>query len=254
MSQKWLGLWVLGALLLAGTGPALAATPDDDDLAATGQFDILLVGKRIGEEQFRIYKDKKEYEVESKTTRYWPTPSQHEYYYKLENTFQPKELTHHLRQDGKLVTVELRKKGKNWRSEVKGKDVKKVKQDMGGRQPVEIDFGSPVFQWVTFRRLKLADGERTGVDVIMLEESGQAGQPGQIVRRIKRTYTRLPDEEIELPGQEPMMASVYDVMEAESTYRLWVDPSGFPIRLERETPDGPLEIRRVRLKAKPGAW
>ena len=98
MSQKWLGLWVLGALLLAGTRPAVAATEDDGDLAAMGQFDILLVGKRIGEEQFRIYKDKKEYEVESKTTRYWPTPSQHEYYYKLENTFQPKELTHHLRQ------------------------------------------------------------------------------------------------------------------------------------------------------------
>ena len=85
----------------------------------------------------------------------------------------------------------------------------------------------------------------------MLEESGAAGQA---VKRIKRTYTRLPDEELELEGQEPMIASVYDVMDAESSYRLWVDPSGFPIRLERETPDGPLEIRRVRLKAKPGAW
>jgi len=251
MSQKWLGLWVLGALLLAGTRPAVAASADNDDLAATGQFDILLVGKRIGEEQFRIYKDKKEYQVESKTTRYWPKPSQHEYYYKLENTFQPKELTHHVRRDGKLVTVELRRKGKNWRSEVKGKDVKKVKQDMGERQSVEIDLGSPVFQWVTFRRLKLADGERTGVDVILLEESGTTVPS---VRRIKRTYTRLPDEEYQLEGQGPMIATVYDVMEAESSYRLWVDPSGFPLRLERETPDGPLEIRRVRLKAKPGTW
>ncbi len=55
-------------------------------------------------------------------------------------------------------------------------------------------------------------------------------------------------------GQEPMTASVYDVMEAEKSYRLWVDASGFPIRSARETPDGPLEVRRVRLKTKPGAW
>jgi hypothetical protein len=251
MGQKWRALCVLSSLLLVGTLPWLAAAADDDDLVATGQFEILLVGKRIGEEQFRIYKDKKEYEVESKTTRYWPKPSQHQYDYKLETNFQPKELTHYLRQDGKLVTVEMRKKGKNWRSEVKGKDVKKVKQDMGERQFAEIDFGSPVFQWVTFRRLKLADGERTGVDVILYDDSGPTSQT---VSRIKRTYTRLPDEEVDLAGQEPMMASVYEVMEAESTYRIWVDPDGFPIRWQEETPDGPLEMLRVRLKTKPGAW
>ena len=251
MSQKWLGLWLLGALLLGAARPAASAPPDEDDLVATGQFEILLVGKRIGEEQFRIYRDKQDYQVESRTTRYWPKASQHEYYYELENAFQPKELTHHRRQEGKLVTVELRRKGKNWRSEVKGKDLKSVKQDMGERQSVEVDFGSPVFQWVTFRRLKLIDGERTGADVILLEDPGQAGH---VVRRIKRTYTRLPDEDVELSGQGTMTASVYDVMEAESSYRLWVDPSGFPIRVQRETADGPLEVHRVRLRMKPGAW
>lgn len=251
MSQKWLGFWVWGALLLGGTRLAVSAPPDDEDLVATGQFEILLVGKRIGEEQFRIYKDKDKYEVESKTTRYWPKPSQHEYNFQLEKGFQPKELTHHLRQDGRLVTIELRKKGKNWRSEVKGKHIKSVKQDMGERQSVELDLGSPVFQWVTFRRLGLTDGERTGVDVILLEDSGPSGQA---VKRIKRTYIRLPDENVGEEGQEPIHVSVYDVMEEDSTYRLWVDPSGFPLRVERETPDGPLEIRRVRFRPKAGAW
>ncbi|HEX9726124.1 MAG TPA: putative glycolipid-binding domain-containing protein [Vicinamibacteria bacterium] len=253
MSQKWLGLWILGGLLLAGPRLAPASPPDEDDLVATGQFEILLVGKRIGEEQFRIYKTRNEYEVESRTTRYWPRPSQHEYYYKLESSFEPKELTHHLRQDGRVVTVELRKKGKNWRSEVKGEGVKNVKQDMGERQYAEIDMGSPVFQWVTFRRLNLADGEKKGVDVVSLEDSGLPGQP-EAVRRIKRTYTRLPDESLELEGQEVIVASVYEVMEAETSYRLWMDPSGFPLRLERETPEGPLEIRRIRFRPKSEAW
>jgi hypothetical protein len=253
MSQKWLGLWILGGLLLAGLSPAPASPPDEDDLVATGQFEILLVGKRIGEEQFRIYKTRSEYEVESRTTRYWPRPSQHEYYYKLESSFEPKELTHHLRQDGKVVTVELRKKGKNWRSEVKGEDIKTVKQDMGARQSAEIDLGSPVFQWVTFHRLKLADGEKRGVDVVSIDDSGLPGQQ-EAVRRIKRTYTRLPDESLAIDGTDVMVASAYEVMEAETSYRLWVDSSGFPLRLERETPEGTLEIRRVRFRPTPEAW
>jgi hypothetical protein len=124
---------------------------------------------------------------------------------------------------------------------------------MGERQYAEIDMGSPVFQWVTFRRLNLADGEKKGVDVVSLEDSGLPGQP-EAVRRIKRTYTRLPDESLELEGQEVIVASVYEVMEAETSYRLWMDPSGFPLRLERETPEGPLEIRRIRFRPKSEAW
>jgi hypothetical protein len=253
MSQKWLGLWILGGLLLAGPRFAPASPPDEDDLVATGQFEILLVGQRIGEEQFRIYKTSKEYQVESRTTRYWPRPSQHEYYYKLESSFEPKELTHHLLQDGKVVTVELRKKGKNWRSEVKGDDIKTVRQDMGERQSTEIDLGSPVFQWVTFRRLNMVDGDKKGVDVVSIDDSGLPGQP-EAVRRIKRTYTRLPDESMEIEGQEVIVAAAYEVMEADTSYRLWVDPSGFPLRLEKETPEGTLEIRRIRFRPKPVAW
>ena len=251
MSHKWLGLWALGGFLLVAAGSAAASPPDEDDLVATGQFDIVLMGQRIGEEQFRIYKTKKEYQVESRTTRYWPKPSQHEYAYKLESTFEPKELTHYFRQSGNVVTVELRKKGKNWRSEVKGKRVKNSKQDMGPRESAELDLGSPVFQWVTLRRLNLAAGEKTGVDVIALDDSGLASGR-ETVSRIKRTYTRLPDEAIE--GTESLVVSGYEVMEAESTYRLWVDASGFPTRVERETPDGLLEVRRVRFRPKAGAW
>jgi hypothetical protein len=251
MSQKWLGLCLLGGFLLVGPRPAASSPADDEDLWASGQFEILLVGERIGEETFRIYKDKKEYEVDSKTTRYWPKPSQHEYQYKLESTFEPKELTHHLRHNGKAVTVELRKKGKNWRSEVKGKGIKKAKQDMGERQSAEIDLGSPLFQWVTLHRLNLADGEKKGVDVISLEDSGFPGEP-EAVRRIKRTYSRLPDEDLETDGEVAIQASVYEVMEEDTSSRVWVDSAGFPIRLERETPEGPLQMRLVRFKPKSG--
>ena len=250
MGQKRLGfLLFVGGLVLAGA--RVAAAVSDELPVATGEYQILLVGKRIGEEQFHVYKDKKSYQVESTTTRYWPHPSQQRYAYKLDPSFQPDELTHNLKDGGKLVTVELRKKGKNWRSEVKGKEIKKVQQDMGERQNAEIDFGSPLFQWVTFRQLKLAAGERTGVEVVVLDG---AGPTAQTVRRIKRTYTRLPDEEIPVEGQEPVTASVYEVTEAESSYRLWLDPSGFPMRSERETPEGPLEVRRVRFQMTPGAW
>ena len=147
-----------------------------------------------------------------------------------------------------MVTVELRKKDKNWRSEIKGKNIKKVKQDMGQRQSVEIDFGSPLFQWITFRHLKLAEGEKKGVGVIVVE----ASEPK--VARIKRTYTRLPDEEVQAQVQGNVVASVYEVTQSESSYTLWLDLSGFPIRTERETPEGPLEIRLVRFDKHPRAW
>jgi hypothetical protein len=250
MGQKLLGL-VVGASVIAGAsfGDGVgAAVVKDKPPVATGEFQLLLVGKRIGEERFRVFKGKKDYRVESTITLYWPGPSQQQYEWKLDRSFQPDELTHNLMEGGKLVTVELRKKGKNWRSEVKGKGIKKVKQDMGQRQHAEIDFGSPIFQWITFRHLKLVAGERVGVDVILLETSDPT------VKRIKRTYTRLPDEDVETDVHGQVVASVYEITQTESSYRLWLDPSGFPIRSERETPEGPLEFRLVRFQKDPRAW
>ena len=174
------------------------------------------------------------YRIEATATFYWPKPSAQHYEWKLDRSLQLDKLDHDRREGGKVVTVELRKKGKNWRSEIKGKNVKKVKQDMGQRQSVEIDFGSPLFQWITFRHLKLVEGEKKGIEVILLET------PGPKVKRIKRTYTRLPDEEVQAQVQGKVVASVYEITQSESSYRLWLDPSGFPIRTERETPEGPL--------------
>ncbi len=243
MSQNLQGL-VLAAFLITGAG----AMAKDKPPVATGEFQFLLVGKRIGEERFRVFKGRKDYRVESTTTFYWPKPSQQQYEWKLDRSLQPDKLDHDLRERGKVITIELRKKGKNWRSEIKGKGIKKVKQDMGQRQSVEIDFGSPLFQWITFRHLKLVEGEKKGVEVILLET------PELKVKRIKRTYTRLPDEEVQAPVQGKVVASVYEITQSESSYRLWLDPSGFPIRTERETPDGPLEIRLVRFDKQPRAW
>ena len=247
MSQKLLQGLALAAVLTTGVG----AMAKDQPPVATGEFQYLLVGKRIGEERFRVFKGKKDYRVESTTTFYWPRPSQQEFEWELDRSLQPDELDHYLREGGKVVTVELRKKGKNWRSEIKGKDIKKVKQDMGQRQSVEIDFGSPLFQWITFRHLKLVEGEKKGVEVILLE-TPEPKEPK--VTRIKRTYTRLPDEDVQAQVQGNVVASVYEITQSESSYRLWLDPSGFPIRTERETPDGLLEIRLVRFDKHPRAW
>ncbi len=247
MSQKLNGL-VLAAFLTTGLITGAVAVAKDKPPVATGEFQFLLVGKRIGEERFRVFKDKKDYRIESTTTFYWPKPSAQHYEWKLDRSLQPDKLDHDLREGGKVITVELRKKGKNWRSEVKGKNVKKVKEDMGLRQSAEIDFGSPLFQWITFRHLKLAEGEKKDVEVIVLEA------PKPKVARIERTYTRLPDEGVQADVQGEVVASIYDVTQSESSYRLWLDPSGFPIRTERETPDGLLEIRLVRFDKHPRAW
>ena len=246
MSQNLQGV-VLAAFLITGGGSIAKDKPP----VATGEFQFLLVGKRIGEERFRVFKGRKDYRVESTTTFYWPKLSQQQYEWKLDRSLQPDKLDHDLKEGGKVITVELRKKGKNWRSEIKGKGIKKVKQDMGQRQSVEIDFGSPLFQWITFRHLKLVEGEKKGVEVILLE-TPEPKKPK--VTRIKRTYTRLPDEEVQAPVQGKVVASVYEITQSESSYRLWLDPTGFPIRTERETPDGPLEIRLVRFDKQPRAW
>ena len=247
MSQK-LQEFVLAAFLTTGLITGGGAMAKDKPPVATGEFQFLLVGKRIGEERFRVFKDKKDYRIEATATFYWPKPSAQHYEWKLDRSLQLDKLDHDRREGGKVVTVELRKKGKNWRSEIKGKNVKKVKQDMGQRQSVEIDFGSPLFQWITFRHLKLVEGEKEGIEVILLET------PGPKVKRIKRTYTRLPDEEVQAQVQGKVVASVYEITQSESSYRLWLDPSGFPIRTERETPEGPLEIRLVRFDKHPRAW
>ena len=247
MSQKLQG-FVLAAFLTTGLITGGGAMAKDKPPVATGEFQFLLVGKRIGEERFRVFKDKKDYRIEATATFYWPKPSAQHYEWKLDRSLQLDKLDHDRREGGKVVTVELRKKGKNWRSEIKGKNVKKVKQDMGQRQSVEIDFGSPLFQWITFRHLKLVEGEKKGIEVILLET------PGPKVKRIKRTYTRLPDEEVQAQVQGKVVASVYEITQSESSYRLWLDPSGFPIRTERETPEGPLEIRLVRFDKHPRAW
>ena len=247
MSQNLNGL-ALAGFLTTGLITGAAAMAKDEPPVATGEFQFLLVGKRIGEERFRVFKKKKEYRLESTATFYWPKPTAQHYEWKLDRSLQPDKLDYDLREGGKVITVELRKKGKNWRSEIKGKNVKKVKEDMGLRQSAEIDFGSLLFQWITFRHLKLAEGEKKDVEVIVLEA------PKPKVARIERTYTRLPNGEVQAPVQGSVVASIFEVTQSESSYRLWLDPTGFPIRTERETPDGPLEVRLVRFDKDPRAW
>ena len=67
MSQKLQG-FVLAAFLTTGLITGGGAMAKDKPPVATGEFQFLLVGKRIGEERFRVFKDKKDYRIEATAT------------------------------------------------------------------------------------------------------------------------------------------------------------------------------------------
>jgi hypothetical protein len=239
---------VLAALLSGTAALSVTVAAKEKIPVATGEFSVELVGKRIGQEQFQIFKEKKKYRVECTATFYWPEATRVRYTYEVDRSFQPKELDVDLSRAGRVTEIELRPSGKDWRSEIKGDGRKKVKQKLGPREGAEVDSPSLLFSWVIFRRLKLDQGEEKTLEIVWLESSGPE------TKRAKRAYTRLEDEETETDGSGKVLASLYQITSPDFTERLWIDPSGFPIRSVRELPDGPLETRLVRLDVKPGAW
>jgi hypothetical protein len=69
---------------------ALVPGADKGELPVSlGEYQYFIGGKRIGEEQFRVFK-KDGYRFESTRTLYYPEPSRQEIRYELEPSFEPK--------------------------------------------------------------------------------------------------------------------------------------------------------------------
>jgi len=227
---------------------ALVLAADKDQLPVSlGEYQYLLGGKRIGEEQFRVFK-KDGYRIESTRTLYWPEPSRQEMRYELEPSFEPKKLSLVTTRAGIVTELELSRKGENWRSEVKGQGRDKKKNELGRRAGAVVDFDSLVFNALALKKLVLAAGEAKSVEAITLTLPDFAGA------RASQTYRRVEDEEIETEFAGKLEAAVYELTTGTTKHRLWVAPSGVVVKGVFEHSAGEREVRLVRLETKPGAW
>jgi hypothetical protein len=234
---------VVGTVCLAFsfvTGPSGLAA-EKRELVAKGTYEILLGGKRIGEERFIFFREKKKLVVESTATMYWPEPTRHEYRQEIVSSFQTKKLTFNLTRSGVITTLELKPHRDNWRLEVKGEGREKVRQELGRRADTEIDFGSLLFKSFILKRLSLNPGDERSVEAIALLLPDLNG------KRSRQTYRRLEDEELETKLTSTVTASAYELETAGSTHRLWVGPSGFVLRALFDSPVGPFEYDLVHL-------
>ena len=133
---------------------------------SAGEYQYLIGGKRIGEEQFRVFK-KDGYRIESTRTLYWPEPSRQEIRYELEPSFEPKKLSMVTTRAGIVTELELARKGENWRAEVKGQGRDKKKQELGRRKDAVVDFERT--------SLRLSDVEQRYLDALFRRAYRDAG-------------------------------------------------------------------------------
>lgn len=231
-------------------GPTLAAIAGADDKLphALGDYEIRLNGERIGEEQFRIYRDKR-YVLDTTRTLYWPEPMRQEVRYELERSLEPRELQLVATRGGVVTELKLQRKGENWRAEVKGQGRKKKKHELGRRAGTIVDFDSPLFHALALRQLALGVGERREIEAITM------AFPDLVASRQLQTYERVEDEELETPIGGTVTASVYQLVRDETHHRLWFGPRGMILKTMSERPgDNRLETVLVRLKAPSGPW
>jgi hypothetical protein len=207
----------------------------------------LIGGKRIGEEQFRIFK-KKGYRIESTRTLYWPEPSRQEMSYELEASLEPKKLSIVTIRAGIVTELELNRKGENWRAVVDGQGRDKKTQELGRRAGAVVDFDSLLFNAFAVRRLALGPGEVKNVEAVVLALPDFAGG------RQPQTYRRVENEEIETGFAGKLEAAVYELSAGNGKHRLWVAPSGVVLKGLFAESAGEREVRLVRLETKPGAW
>jgi hypothetical protein len=212
-----------------------------------GEYQYLLGGKRIGEEQFRVYK-KDGYRIESTRTLYWPEPSRQEMLYELETSLEPKKLSLVTTRAGIVTELELSRKGENWRSEVKGQGRDKRNAELGRREGTVVDFDSLIFNALALKRLALAAGEVRSVEAITL------ALPDFAAGRASQTYRRVEDEELATEVAGNPQAAVYELTVGTAKHRLWVAPSGVVLKGVFEHTAGEREVRLVRLQTEPGAW
>ena len=223
---------------------ALVLAADNDRTpVSSGEYQYLLGGKRIGEEQFRVFK-KNGYRIECTRTLYWPEPSRQEIRYELEASFEPKKLSLVTTRAGIVTELELARKGENWRAEVKGQGRDKKKQELGRRAGAVLDFDSLIFNALALRRLALASGEAKSVEAVTLSLPDFAGARGP------QTYRRVESEEIETGFGGKVEAAVYELTAGETKHRLWVAPSGVVLKGVLELAAGEREVRLVRLETK----
>lgn len=241
-SSRVVSVALVLSVLTWSRAPAFA---DEKPTLATGEYRILLGGKRIGDEQFRIGKGKG-FVIKATKTLYWPEPSREELSFQLDAGFRPDRVLLEATRASLLTSLEIRAQGKNWRSETKGRGLKSVKQELGRRDGSEIHLGSPLFHWVILKRFALGPEDSGTIDAVTLALPALGG------KREPLAYRRLPDEETESEALGKVSTAVYEVTFPDSTERLWVAPSGFPLRSRRESPAGTIETVLVRLQMKPG--
>ncbi|MGH9324178.1 MAG: putative glycolipid-binding domain-containing protein [Vicinamibacteria bacterium] len=219
----------------------------DELPASLGEYQVMLGGERIGEEQFRVFK-KNGYRIESTRTLYWPEPSRQELEYELEPSFEPKKLSVVATRGGIRTELALKRKGDNWRVEVKGQGRDKKGHELGRRAGTVVDFDSLIFNALALRRMKLGAGESRDVEAITLALPDFSGA------RSKQTYRRVEDEEIETPFAGKIQAQVFELISGTARHRLWVAPSGVVLKGVFERSGQEQEVRLVRLETEGGTW
>ena len=235
-----------GALLVMAV--AFDAAGKDKVPVSTGGYEVSFGGKRIGEEQFRVFQDKKKLVVESTATMYWPEPVRYEYRYELKEPKRIEKLKGTMTRSGLVTEFELKEHRGNWRMEIKGKGRKKVRQELGSQETAEIDFGSLLFNGFIVKHLGLHPGEHQQIDAIVWQLPDFAG------KRTPQTYRRLEDEDIETKELGTVHASAYELVSGESTDQIWFNSSGVAVRASFDRAAGTFEHELVRFNTRPGIW
>lgn len=238
---------MLSATLCVLVGATSGSGAKDPPAVSIGEYQVLLGGRLMGRETFRVT-EKKGYVIESTSTLYWPEPIRHHYVYELDSSYRPKKARVTVTRGGAITELKLEPKGRTWRMEIQGKGRKKTRQELGRRDGVEIDMGSPIFSGLILRRLDLNPGEEKTVEVIHLQLPDLAG------RRSRRVYRRLEDEELEIESRGKVHAAVYAFESGETTHKIWLDSRGRPVHHEVDTLPGRIEHNLVRIDSKSDAW
>jgi hypothetical protein len=246
MRSSVLGLAV--GLVLVGPWSGISeSTEKDRPPVSTGEYQIVLGGQRIGQEQFRVFKDKG-YTIESTRTLYWPEPARQEIHYELEANLEPKKLELKVTRGGIVTELKLERKGDNWKVQTKGQGRDRRTQELGRRAGTVVELDSLLFHALTLRGLALDEGQSRKVDAITLALPDLAGA------RAEETYRRLADEDVETAFTGTVSARVYELRCGTATHRLWVAPSGAVVKGSFERIGGEQEILLVRLASSPGTW
>jgi hypothetical protein len=224
-----------------------AASTKDKLPVSLGEYSISLAGERIGQEQFRVFKEKR-YKIESTRTIYFPEPVRYQYLYEMERSLEPRKLELTVTRSGVVTELELKRSGKRWRLEIDGDARDKRRHELGSRDGTVVDFDSALFKSLALRAMQIAPGGEQEVEAVGLQLPDLGG------RRSKHLYRRLEDEEIETELKGTVLAAVYELVIDERSHRIWVDPSGIILRGHFERPGGDVDFELVRLKTQPGAW